>query len=200
MKHLLYILITFCCFTTATAAETASSVMKHVVNAMSTKPLQASFTITASGVTQSGTLVMDRDRFVLKTDDLSTWWDGKTQWTYSPALKEVSVTNPGREELAEVNPLLILGSLSSGFASELTSSTMGNYTLSMRPRQGADGIRSAIVSVNGTTWFPREITVDAGGNRFVIKVKSIKTLKNIPAGTFQFNPRQYPGVEINDLR
>ena len=185
----------------AMAAETASSVLKHVVDQMSSSPVQAAFTVTGSGMSQEGAITMSGNKFVVTTSDLSTWYDGKTQWTLSQAVKEVNVTEPSREELAEINPLIILSALSSRFSAEMGQSTADSYSILLSRRDNDTGIASATVRVNATTWNPVAITiVTSTGERFTIDIKSIKKLKSITDSTFRFNPALYPGVEVIDLR
>lgn len=183
------------------AAETASSVLKHVVDRMSSQPVEARFGIAASGVTQDGSITLSGSRFVVTTNDLSTWYDGKTQWTLAPAVNEVNVSEPTREELAEINPLLILSSLSSKFNAEMAGTTTGNYEILLVARDKDTGIASARVKVNASTWFPSEITLHTTtGEQFTITIKSIKNLKTVSDSTFRYNPTKHPGVEVIDLR
>lgn len=185
----------------AMAAETASGVMKHVVDRMSHQPVQAAFTVTGSGVSQDGAITMSGNKFVVTTADLSTWYDGKTQWTHTPAVKEVSVTTPTDEELAEINPLIILSSISSRYTAEMGQSAPGSYNILLSGRSNDSGIASAAVKVNASTWFPETITIHTStGEQFTIDIKSIKNLKSITESTFRFNPSLYPGVEVIDLR
>lgn len=185
----------------ANAAETAASVLRHVVDRMSSQPVEARFGIAASGVTQDGTITLSGNRFVVITDDLSTWYDGKTQWTLAKAVNEVNVSEPSREELAEINPLLILSSLSSNFNAEMAGSTAGAYEILLAARNRDAGIASARVKVDPLTWFPSEIILYTNsGEQFTITIKQIKNLKTVADNTFRFQPANYPGVEIIDLR
>ena len=40
-----------------------------------------------SGLYMKGTLKMQGKRFYISTNDLTTWYDGKTMWTYAPLVK-----------------------------------------------------------------------------------------------------------------
>lgn len=183
------------------AAETAGSVLKHAVDKMKSGAIEAVFTVAAPGVSNAGTMTIEGDRFRILTDDLSTWYDGKTQWTLSTSTMEVNITNPTREELAEVNPLLVLGSLSTHYNAEMAGSATGSYQIVLVAKQQDWPIASARVQVDATTWFPQAIDINtSAGQQFKITIKSIKKINKVDKGTFSFNPAAYPGVEIIDLR
>lgn len=188
-------------YTSAQGAETAQSVLKHAVERMSTQPVQATFDLQASGMSQKGMITLHGNRFAVITADLSTWYDGKTQWTLVQTVKEVNVTEPSREELAETNPLLILGSLSSDFNAEMAGSGTGAYEILLVARDNKTGIASARVKVNASTWFPSAITLHTStGEQYDIEIKSIKNLNSVPPETFRYNPSAHPGVEVIDMR
>jgi len=183
------------------AAETARSVLKHVVERMSSHPVEAFFDIKANGVTQTGMITISGDRFSVITDDISTWYDGKTQWTLAKAVKEVNITEPSHEELSEINPLLILSSLSSGFNAEMAGTTTGAYEILLASRDKNTGIASARVRINASTWFPEKIIIHTtAGGQFTVDIKSIKNLNNVDPATFRFNQSAHPGIEVIDLR
>ncbi|MCM1448997.1 MAG: outer-membrane lipoprotein carrier protein LolA [Clostridiales bacterium] len=183
------------------AAETAASILANVVKRVSAQPIEATFTVMASGMTQSGSLTLSGDKFVIVTDDLSTWYDGKTQWTLSTSTNEVNVTQPTKEELAEVNPLIILSTLSSQFNAEMAGTKPGSYELHLVSKSKESGIASAMITVYSGSWNPGAIIVyTATGEQYNILIKTIKNLKNANDETFRFNTKTHPGVEIIDLR
>lgn len=184
-----------------TAAETAQSVLKHVITQMNGTPVKAVFDINANGISQIGDITLAGKKFVITTSDLSTWYDGKTQWTLSKAVNEVNITEPTNEELAEINPLIILSSLSSRYNVEMAGSTAGTYELLLVARDKDSGIASARVKINSATWLPGEFTIHtSSGQQFNIRIISINNLKSVNNDIFIFNPKSYPGVETIDMR
>lgn len=182
-------------------AETAESILKHVVDNMRQGPVDVQFDITGSGISQSGIIILDNNKFVIKSDELSIWYNGKTQWTLSPSINEVNISTPTRDELAEINPLIILSSLSSQFNAEMAGSMTGTYDIRLVSRDTGAAISSAIVKVNSASWSPRAIELHTStGQKYTITVKALKKLTHVDSNTFKFNPKEYPGVEIIDLR
>ena len=47
---------------------------------------------------------MKGDKFLLETEGVTTWFDGRTQWSYLASSDEVNVSEPTLEELQSINP------------------------------------------------------------------------------------------------
>ncbi|MDE6084943.1 MAG: hypothetical protein K2G40_00885 [Muribaculaceae bacterium] len=181
--------------------ETASSVLKHVYDRFNNQAVEISFKVNARGTSPQGIIVLDKDKFTIKTDELSTWYDGKTQWTLSKSINEVNVSNPSHEELAEINPLLILGSMSTKFNTELGDAPVGFYNLKLASKSTDYPISSATIKINSNDWNPSEITVVTNtGERYTFLINYVKNLSKIDKNCFRFNDDQFPGVDIIDLR
>ena len=61
---------------------------------------------------ESGTIQLKGEKFVLKASEVITWFDGKTQWSYVVRNDEVNVSNPTQEELQQINPYTFLAYVS----------------------------------------------------------------------------------------
>ncbi len=88
--------------------------------------VKADFTIKAvtNGLaegSESGTIQLKGEKFVLKTSDVVTWFDGKTQWSYVIKNDEVNVSTPTQEELQQINPYTFLYIYQKGFSYKLGS-------------------------------------------------------------------------------
>ena len=151
-----------------------------------------------------GTIIMKDDKFVLKTPDMMTWFDGKTQWTYWVRTKEVNLNTPSVDELRFSNPMMILQDYKKDFnVSYIGESTSSNakiaYDIALTPKK-KDDIEKIEVQIEKTTSLPSRLVVTMGNDmRSTITIKEIKEIapsKEI----FTFPERDYPGVEIIDLR
>ena len=65
---------------TPTAADILAKTSGEMRKAQS---LKASFTVDGNGQRSSGEITIDGNRFYLTTPEMATWFDGKTQWSYS---------------------------------------------------------------------------------------------------------------------
>ncbi len=197
----LIVLITLLANIGVSAAENANSVLRHVIDRMNGKPIEVTFELKAQGITQHGTLTIDKDCFALLSDDISTWYDGKTQWTLSTAIGEVNITTPTQEELTEINPLIILGKMSTGFNVDLENAPTGTYILHLAAKDKSNPISLATIRVKAQDWSPTELIVmTSTGERYNITITRIKDLSKPTPDTFRFNKSSYPGVQIIDLR
>lgn len=82
--------------------------------------VQAKFALTvikdgAVANVTDGTLWLKDEKFLLETDEMTTWFDGTTQWTYVPEHEEVNVGKPTEEELQSINPYALLTSYKKGY-------------------------------------------------------------------------------------
>lgn len=173
--------------------------------------LTASFTMQARSEVQKvsesfeGTVDIKGDKFVLKTPDMITWFDGKTQWSYVERNDEVNVSIPSGEELQATNPALLLRSYKKGFTARYKSeSTAPNgkaaYDIELTPKKKSDILRVEL-QIEKYSGLPASITVFAkNGVSHTIRIGQIKTGVNQPDSFFVFNEQEYPDAEVVDLR
>ncbi|UKI44547.1 MAG: hypothetical protein L6U16_03075 [Porphyromonadaceae bacterium] len=88
-----------------------------------------------------GTIVMKGNQFRILANNIKSWYDGKTQWTYSTATDEVNVTTPTAQQLVMIHPLAAAQSLKSGYKMSAKKSGAG-YVLTLKPKA-----KSKVVSV-----------------------------------------------------
>lgn len=152
-----------------------------------------------------GTIQMKGDKFVWQTPDMTTWFDGTTQWTYVPRNEEVNVSTPTGDELQFTSPALLLRSYKKGFtATYKGESTAPNgksaYEIELTPKKKGD-ILKAILQIEKFTSFPAAITVESrNGMRSTIRIGKLETGINQLDSFFVFKEADFPDAEIIDLR
>ena len=68
------------------SATTADTILKSAADRYQRlKTISASYSATSGSEKMNGTIVTSGDKFHISSPQLSTWYDGRTQWTYSPA-------------------------------------------------------------------------------------------------------------------
>lgn len=113
--------VVFLCFWTISGvrvlAQNATSILDKAASAYEdSNGLTAYFTMQTRSDVQKvsesfdGTIDIKGDKFVLKTPDMITWFDGTTQWSFVERNEEVNVSTPTGEELQATNPTLLLRS------------------------------------------------------------------------------------------
>ena len=151
-----------------------------------------------------GTIVMKNNKFVLKTPDMATWFDGKTQWSYMPRSKEVNISAPSGSELRILNPMFFLQDYKKDYnVSYIGESTSANakiaYDIALVPKK-KDDIEKIEVQIEKNTSLPVKLVVLMRNDiRSTVSIKEIKSITP-PDNMFSFNEADYPGVEIIDLR
>ena len=93
-----------------------------------------------------GTVDIKGDKFVLKTPDMITWFDGTTQWSFVERNEEVNVSTPTGEELQATNPALLLRSYKKGF------------TANIRARARLRTVNPPTIS----SWYPKRKVISYG--------------------------------------
>lgn len=164
--------------------------------------ITAPFTLTSDGQTVDGTLKMSGDRFFLSLPKAKIWYDGRTQWSLDTSTKEVNITEPMPDELAQVNPLVIISALHKSSSPQLIKGGSNTYSLRLVPAASQHMAFSiAVVDVNKTTFLPSRIVLTFGaGQTVTLKIGRIDRTTNHGASTFVFNKKDYPGYALIDLR
>ena len=195
------------CLSTTNAATNAKSAVDCIIKYITdSKSVTIRYTPTVDGTQQQPQIIcIMGDRFKLNSNEMAVWYDVTTQWTYITANNEVSITEPTPEELAEINPLLILGTLRQHYSASNVKTT-GNDTqaLELKPTVNVDGqlpISKILISYDKSDYSPQKLTVEfSSGNTLELQIKSITKGINYPHSTFVFNKKQLPKAEIIDLR
>ena len=134
--------------------------------------------------------------------------DGETLWMYLPDNMEVQVydATEGMGDGGFLNPQDLLTIYDSeDFEYALTGEiTEGGTTYRQIEFKPTD--RNSEFSKVRLTYDPRSDTVrrikvfNKDGSRFALSLTSVKTGVAIPASTFAFNAKDYPGVMVEDMR
>jgi len=192
MNRLLTIL-TLALAACSAAAEVPASLARAARRAKEAPALNVACTINghAATLTTSGTC------FRLDLGGAKVFFDGKTQWSYSPADKEVTILNPTPAEIAESNPLVILQNINNDFDGKTLPGKPD--TVRLTPRNPRSSIAEATITFNSSTGWPTHITLISGGQRIEISALKFSSSKTKPApSTFSFQPPS--GTTITDLR
>ena len=185
----------------AGTAPSAAEVLRRAADALRKAPsVEAVFTASSGNSTTSGKILLSGNRFVLTTPMLTTWFDGKTQWAYSPDAGEVNISEPTPDELSQINPFAIVAGMQSGYTPRRLKSQPGTSCIELLPKTKSE-YRNFIITFNDSNHLPKEIVITAADNSVTkINVTNIKTGGKQQQSTFRFNATMHPGVDIVDLR
>lgn len=212
MKTKLFTLLLLIASTLTLSAQNARSILDKANDAYNKAGgITASFTLdtkdtkTKNTYSYDGKAYMKGNKFKLEIPDGITWFDGKTQWVYLKDTKEVNVSNPTGEELQAISPSAFFSVYKKGFKlnykGEKTVKGKKVLEVEMIPEKKNPDIAKIIVQIDKLTNIFSSITViDNSGLQNILTITKIQTGTNLTDATFAFNKKDYPGVEVIDLR
>lgn len=191
----------------SSAAGTVSLTARQIIDKASAKlrtssGINASFTLSTGGRTLRGSLKSSGSKFALTTPSVSSWYNGKSMWTYNAGSKETTVINPTQAELSETNPLLLVSANASQFTAAFAKkSNQGHYEIILSPKTRATGMKSIHVTINKTTMLPtRIVAVPVSGSVITVDISVLRLGVSFPASTFEYSKSSCRNATIVDLR
>lgn len=154
--------------------------------------------------TISGSLLLKGAKFKLAIRDIVTYFDGKTQYVYMPDGKEVTVSEPEKEEMKNVNPIIMIQSYKTDFMMKLVETKQVNgkpvdvINLYPNDRKKDFSVMSLEIEQGSLKLLAVKLHGKNGVNT-TFKLKSL-TEKPLADNTFVFDAKSVPGVEVVDLR
>jgi outer membrane lipoprotein-sorting protein len=193
-------------------AQSAKSVLDKTAATFTEKgAVKAEFVIkhflgqTQNGQPMTGSILLNGKKFKLNAEGITTWFDGKTQWTFVPENEEVNVTEPTDEELQSINPYTFLNFYKKGYKYKFgnTKSFQGKniYEVVLIAKSQKQDIKQVVLFVEKSTHQLMQIKFRQGTNNWMsITVTSFKGGQKVSDSTFSFDKKDAPNAEIIDLR
>lgn len=152
-----------------------------------------------------GTICLQGEKFRLDTPDIITWFDGKTQWSYLPANEEVNVSTPTKEELQSINPYAFMTLYKQGYGYRIGTTTSYQnksvHEVILTAEDFERPLSNLTLYIDRTTLLPLYIKLkEAGQDYNVITIGNYQTGVKWGNKDFTFDTKQYPDVEVIDLR
>lgn len=192
-----------------TPAQTAEKVLNDLLTTAKSSAIRTNFKLSTTikadpqPHTTTGTFTLKGNKFVLDMPQMKVWFNGKTQWAFSSQTNEVSITEPTEKEIAETNPMAIIGSFKDQsnikFASKGNSGS--NYVIEMASKNKKVQISKIEVTVNKSSGNLISLkSYYVNGSISVLILNNFEKGINVAETVFNFNQAKYKGVSINDLR
>lgn len=184
------------------AADTAMETLEKATAKFKSAPsISAAYTINTPEGKVSGRVSFAGDKFTMTSPEILTWYDGTTQWTYSKANNEVTVTTPTAEELGQINPFTVINTFRNAYTAKNVSAPTGFTKIELTAKNPKSEIANAIVTLNGKTMMPTQINLTTRDKKQIsILLSSVTTGQKYNIKAFQFYAPNYPGVQVVDLR
>lgn len=191
-------------FATAMAQYSAEEVLDRAAqHFLEAGGVEISFTVTADNQQTQGVIQVQMDKFRLDTGDVTTWFDGHTQWTYVPDNAEVTISEPTAEELQTLNPYAWLSLYKQNYSYKLAETKVpGVYKVVLTTTVSRQDMQSIVLLIDKETFVPTRLSMAGRGGRdvAVIAINSCQDGKNYPDVMFSFRKQDFPLVEVIDLR
>lgn len=222
-KAILYITFFLSCINCAFAQKDAQA--KSILARLSNKyhsynVIKTNFTFvlnspgTGAKQTQNGTLIANSKtgKFKVtlfkpgsKTDvEQEIISDGKTQWTYLKDDKEVQVNSASKAD-DELNPAQLFTIYEHGYKYVYTGDQRINgklcQVIDLSPENtDKTFFKIRLIVDKARTQLYSALLFDKGGNHYTYTLNTFTPNVAMPASTFTFDAKAYPGVEMVDLR
>lgn len=189
-------------------AQTARQVLDATAAKLQKGGVRANFQATTfSGLTEKGTtkgtIQLQGSKFKIAMDGMTTWYDGKTQWTMLAGSGEVNVSQPTAAEAAQMNPYSFINLYKSGYSISLKNATYQGrpcYDVTLTATSRGTAFQRVLISID-KSYIPLNVRAkDAKGNWMRFRLSSVQTGQRFKEATFRFDKKQYPNVEVIDLR
>ena len=209
IKHIFLILL--CAFTLLPAqAQKVQDILDKTAGKLKNSGgIEAVFEATAFKGTKetgsaSGTIKVKGNKFKIESNSLTTWFDGKTQWTLLAGSDEVNVSTPTAAELQAINPYSFINIYKKGYTATLAKASYEGksvHEVRLVTTSKNSNMPKILLTIDPATMMPLSVRFkNAKGDWTRIRVRSIKTGRKFADAVFTFDAKQHPGIEVIDLR
>ena len=151
--------------------------------------------------TKTGTVYMKGTKYRIKVAGQDIFSDGSNVWTVDPAAKEITLTKLDPSNNTITPQKLFTNFYDKDFLYKLNSDAKGVQEIELTPIDKSKLFHKVIVFINKAT---KSITstkiFEKAGNRYTYTVSGMNTNATIADAMFTFNQKNYPGMELVDLR
>jgi outer membrane lipoprotein carrier protein len=149
--------------------------------------------------TMEGTLLTAGDKYRLEIAGQQIINDGKTLWTFLESVNEVQI-NEATDDDEGFNLRSFLQTWSDDFKATFISETNSEALLELTPKEGSAISKVHVIVDKNKKQLLAISMFDDAGNEFIYSIKSFITSERLKDEVFSFNPENYPGLEVIDLR
>ncbi len=185
---------------------------KKILDAVSAKfksfkSVQSNFTLKIENAanklidSKKGTVYMKGTKYRIKVAGQDIFCDGSNVWTVDPAAKEITLTKLDPSNNTITPQKLFTNFYDKDFLYKLNNDAKGVQEVELTPIDKSKLFHKVIVFINKATQTISSTKIfEKAGNRYTYNVSSMNTKSVIPDATFIFNQKNYPGMELVDLR
>jgi outer membrane lipoprotein-sorting protein len=175
------------------------------------KSVTATFTLTVTNAagkvqgTKKGTVYLKGSKYRVSISGQEIFSDGDNIWTYDKSADEVQVTKFDPSANTITPQKMFTNFYDKDFLYKLNGETKQSgkviQEIELTPVDKTKTFFKVLVNIDKTSKNIISTKVfEKNGNRYIYTVNSMKTNTAIPESLFVFDTKNYPGVEVVDLR
>ena len=156
--------------------------------------------------TSSGSIVMKDNMYHMNFMGTESFFDGKTLWSYLPEVNEVNISEPEPDsEDIFSNPKKLFTIYESGYKYQHINTVYENnvnYSIvDLYPVDLTEDFSRIRLQINSNDLFLKSATIfGKDGSHYIISFNNYNTNTNFSDSYFVFNSKNYPDIEIIDMR
>lgn len=151
--------------------------------------------------TKTGTVYMKGTKYRIKVAGQDIFCDGSNVWTVDAAAKEITLTKLDPSNNTITPQKLFTNFYDKDFLYKLNSDAKSVQEIELTPIDKSKLFHKVIVFINkAANTIASTKVFEKAGNRYTYSVSAMNTTSVIPDATFVFNQKNYPGMELVDLR
>jgi outer membrane lipoprotein-sorting protein len=152
---------------------------------------------------ETGTLMVKGDKYRLDIAGQTVICDAQTTWTYIGDANEVQI-NAVDNDQSIITPTRLLTSYSEDYKSKITGEVTKNgkaqWVIELKPNT-VKSVTAVEMNIDKELMRIMRIAIqDKNGNTFTYLVNKFETNIPVKDTDFTFNAKDYPGVEVIDMR
>jgi len=152
--------------------------------------------------TLSVSIILSKDKYKLDLPDNTIWFNGATSWSYLPDEKEVTITKADKKDNSFQNkPSEIFSMYKSGYKCRLIEESSRSYIIDLYPEDIKNNlmrvrltIGKSLMNLESLEYKRRDgIVINLDIQEYNLRIKPNQN-------TFVFQPENYKGIEVIDMR
>jgi outer membrane lipoprotein-sorting protein len=152
---------------------------------------------------KAGKVMMKGTRYRISLPGQEIYSDGENVWTYDEEANEVTISKLDSEGTSITPQKLFTNFYDRDFLYKLNGNTkVGNRTMQeieLTPVDKSRPFFKVLLHIDNSLIYSTRV-FEKTGNRYTYSVSNLNTTSVIPDANFVFDAKNYPGVEVVDLR
>jgi outer membrane lipoprotein carrier protein len=150
---------------------------------------------------KTGTIYVQGDKFRIQLLGQTIISDGKNLWTVIKDSKEVMLSAVDPDDPSTVSPTKILEEYADYNAKFDGKNKNSNLKTLILTAKKTSAFNKVTITIDPSRYLVKNFSLyDKDGNVFTYDIFHFKANQDFPKGTFVYDPKEFPGYELEDMR